>query len=261
MAYKRMNRRNKRRAYRKRSMPFSKRQTNVIKSLALKTTKQIAETKFLNVSVDEATCPIGSSAVITNNLNNSYVYNYMTVGTGRSQRVGHQINPIALKLKGWHKLNGVSNGASAREVALRVVLGYVDNDSLQTLEAGLGSFPLFWNGTASIYTNDYRDIMRSFNWKAFKPVYDKVFKVRPDYENSAGSANEVVPQGKDYAMININHKFGKKAELRYDAVNQDCWQKQNLVMLCFSRLMTDDTTLTTLAHEFCLEGGLYYTDI
>ena len=255
MPYRKIVRRRRKRAYGKKRMPFSKRQTNVIKSLALKTTKKIAETKFLNITVDEKLCPLGSSSVITNNLTNSYVYNYMSVGTGRSQRVGHQINPLGLKLRGWTKINGVSNSASSREVALRVVMGYVDNDSLQTLENSLASFPLMWNGTETILTGDYRDIMRSFSWKAFKPVYDKVIKVRPDYEVNSSTANDMVSYGKDYAMININHKFGKNCELRYDATNGDCWQKQNLVLLTFSRLMTDDTTLTSLSHEFCLEGG------
>lgn len=249
----------RKRNYRRGSkMPFSKRQTNVIKSLALKQTEKTRETKSITIQMDEVLVPIGGQGVIESSaLTNPYVLNYMQGGNMQARRVGNQIHPVSFNLKGWSKINGTSSSSSSREIALRVCLGYVDNDTLQTMETSLNSVPLFWTNNAVVPAGDYKDAIRPFSWKAFKPIYDRVHKVRPNYTQADGDSTSL---GKDYCMLNIRHKFSKTAELRLDSINNDCWQKQNLVMIVFSRLMNDDTAISTLAHEFCLEGNFYYTD-
>lgn len=250
--------RNKRRRYGKSKRSFSKRQVNVIKSLALKTTNKTRELKSLNLTVNEDIIPIGGQGIIQNAASNTYVYNYVSSGTGVGTRIGNKVTPVRLTLKGWHKINGLSTSSSSREIALRVCMGYVDNATLQELENSFTATPLFWSNKPTVYTADYRDALRNFNWKAFRPIYDKTFKVRPDYKQS--NTDTAVPQGKDYGMVNINHTFSKSNELTADTIATDCWQKNNLVMFCYSRLMNDDTALSTLVHEFCLEGNFQFYD-
>lgn len=254
---------NKKRKMYKKSNTFTKKQVNTIKTLALKSVNKTRELKFRNVQVDEYQVLLNSSGVVTTNLTNNYLFNYLSSGTASSQRTGTQVNPVSLHLRGWAKINGDTNDASFREIKSRVIMGYVDNDSLQDLESSLSSSLVFWNGEPEIPTGDYKDVIRKLNYKFINPIYDRTFTIAPNMYQQDGNNVPTTFIGsklKDYYNININKKFGKNSEIRWDSINNDCWQKQNLVMLVFNRLMNDDTVLTTIPLEFCLEGGFYFHD-
>lgn len=264
MAYKKRTMKPKKRAYRKSRMPFSKKQAKAIKSLALKTTNKTRELKNVNVNVNEYNVSLGGAAMIRNDLGNDYIYNYVAQGDGHYNRDGNQIQPIGLSLRGWTKINGSFTNASYREIALRVVAAYVSDDTLNELETGFNSTQVFWSNQSVIPTGDYRDILRKFNYSKIQPIYDRTFKVAPSpqFSDGASSVVQTTPAVgvKDYAMININHKFSKNSELTWSHQYGDCWQKKNLVLFAVSRLMNDDTDITTVTHEFCLEGNFYYHD-
>lgn len=249
--------------FRKRS-PFSKRQQSVVRSIALKAVNKTRELKQRNIAVDEYQTAFPGAGVITNNLTNSYVYNYIGEGDGYKQRVGNQIQPVSLRLKGWVKVNGNSNDAAYHECAVRIIAGFVDNDSLQDLESSLSTSRMFWNGNSTIPAGDYKDITRNLNWKFIRPIYDKKFTLAPAtnlIDSGNGTSTTTSPNGiRDYKLLNISHKFGKMAELTLDSEHADCWQKQNLVIISFARTLNDDISLTSNVLEYCLEGNFYFHD-
>lgn len=245
--------------------PFSKKQVNIIKHQALKVVNKTRELKNMHFTVDERTVSLGSQGIIRNNLGNSYVYNYIPQNDGQGGRIGNQINPISFRLSGWHKINTEFSNASYREVQLRVVLAYVDNDTLQTLESSLTAAPIMWSNQAIPMAGDYKDILRSFNWKMINPIMDKTFTVAPNPTFPSGDSGGLVntypaQKFKDYGIIKYNHRFNPKKELQWDNVNNDCWQKNNLVLFAISRLMNDDLDVQAAQHEFCLEGNFYFHD-
>lgn len=260
MAYKKTYR--KKRPMRKRSrMPFSKRQTNVIRSLAVKSVNKTRECKVLPVHVDEYQVAFaGQGAVRNNNSLNDYVYNLPTNrGTANNYMIGTQIQPLYLHLRGWCKFTGTTSVPSAAECAVRLIAGFVDDQTLAEIETGVNSTLLFYSNEARIATGDYRDIIRGLNWAKIQPVFDRVFKVAPN-PNDQNSTS--ISKLKDYFDINIKHKFSKSQELTLSQMNSnhDRWTKKNLVLLTFSRTMNDDAIITTLAHEFSLEGCFKYYD-
>lgn len=247
--------------YKKKTL--SKKTVNAIKSIARKTLEKTRELKSKVVTVDEYQLTLNSSGVMTTNQTNNYLFNYLSSGTGDSQRVGSQIQPVSLNMKGWLKINGTTTDANYREIKSRVIMGYVDNDSLQQLEASLSTSPVFWSNEAVIPTGDFRDIIRGLNWKFIRPIYDRTFTIAPNYQFNDGSpaqATFYTSKMKDYASINIKHKFGKNAEMRWDSINNDCFQKKNIVCLVFNRLMNDDVIVSTIPVEFNLEGNFNFYD-
>lgn len=239
---------------------FTKKQVNIIKSQALKVVNKTRELKNMHFTVDERTISLGSQGIIRNNLGNSYVYNYIPQNDGQGGRIGNQINPISFRLSGWHKINTEFANASYREVQLRVVLAYVDNDTLQQLETSFASAPIMWSNQAIPLSLDYKDVLRSFNWKMINPIFDKTYTVAPNPIYDSGSATYPAQKCKDYGIIKYNHRFNPKKELQWDNVENDCWQKNNMVLFAISRLMNDDVDVQSAQHEFCLEGNFYFHD-
>lgn len=217
--YKRRNRK-----YRK--YPFSKKQVSIIKAQALRVVNKTRELKNMHFTVDERTITIGGSGIIRNNLGNSYVYNYIPQNDGVGGRIGNQINPISFRISGWHKLGPQQSDSSYREVQLRVVLAYVDNNTLQALEQSFANTPILWSNQAVPIFNDYKDVLRSFNWKMINPIMDKTFTVAPStiFDPDAASLPAILANMvKDYGLIKFNHRFNTRKELQWDTEENDCW--------------------------------------
>lgn len=235
-----------------------------IKSMIRKYVDKTRELKIKNYIVDEDTIVFASQGVINNNSGNGgYTYNYVSQGDSNSERDGNQIQPVSVHMKGWAKLDSYSAESSYRESKLRLIWGFMDNDSLLKLQTSLSNSPIFWNGTGGVIpTNDFKDITRNLNYKFIKPVSDKTYNLAPNtiyYDSTGTSTYSTDSKMKDYFMINFKHKFGKSAELTWDNTN-NCWQKQNLVCIAFHRALNDDTQITSLNVEFCMEGSFYYFD-
>lgn len=265
---KRTFRRNKKapRRFRKSKMPFSKTQTRTIKALVNKSVNKTREMKNRPYVIDDEQITLGGSSVLecTNTQPNTYVLNFMPNGTTNQQRIGTQCTPQRFVMKGWAKILSSPDDnyfASQEQVYVRTVMGYVDNNTLQQMEASISNVPWFWNGTEQISTSTYKDIIRNLNYSVIRPVYDKTKSIAPTayMNNTSGAQEGLTPQMKDHFRISINHKFPKNMELTVDADEGDCWQRHNLVCLVFSRTMNDKSANGPNIHFF-LEGQLYYTD-
>lgn len=235
-----------------------------IKNMIRKYVNKTRELKAKNYIVDEDTIVFASQGVINNNSGNGgYTYNYVAQGDENYQRDGNQIQPVSVRMKGWAKLDAESNESSYRESKLRLIWGLMDNDSLLKLQTSLSGAPIFWNGTEGVIpTNDFKDITRNLNYKFIRPVSDKTYSLAPNtiyYDSNGTAVTTTDSKMKDYFMIDFKYKFGKQAELTWDKTN-NCWQKQNLVCIAFHRALNDDTQITSLNVEFCMEGSFYYFD-
>lgn len=232
-----------------------------IKNISLRTVNKTRELKCSNFSVDEYQMTIGGSGPIHSNMSNNRLMNYVARGDARNQRNGNQINPQRFTLKGWCKIQGYSNSSAYQELKVRVVVGYMDNNTIADLIASSSTVPYFWNGQPVIATGDYRDILRNLNYKAITPMYDRTYSIAPAPEYTFDSTQTTTQTKlKDYFNIYINKKLPSRKELTWDPIANDMWQEKNIVALAFIRTMNDDTVITTNVVEFNLEGNFYYHD-
>lgn len=251
----------RRRLARRGRYPLSKSQASAVKKLALNTVNKSRELKCVNFHVDEKQVTLPSSGAVTTNLSNNLMFNYVGVGQQQNQRIGKQVNPRRFVCRGWGKINGLANLSAYQELKVRLVFGYVDNDTLADISASSSIVPYFWNGKSVVAAGDFRDILRNLNYKIISPFYDRTFSIAPAPEFTFDS-NTVTSQTrlKDHFTFSINKVMPRSKEITWDSTSSDMWQEKNIVCLSFVRTMNDDTLVTTNVLEYCMEGNFFYHD-
>lgn len=218
------------------------------------------ELKRLDVQIDEKQLPIPGQGLITNNLSTSGIYNYMAQGTGNNQRVGSQIQPVGIDLKGWMRYTSATGSAMQADTKIRVIAGYVDDLTYLSAATTFSSVNWFWNGQGAIMTSDYRDITRGLNFHTITPLIDRTYTMSPGTVFNGSTQITYPGSFKNLKDLRIKLKFGEKELVKSQITTENCWQKRNLILLAFIRLASDDASVPATNMEFVMEGGFYYHD-
>ena len=249
----------KKRVYRKPKDSF--------KNKVLSIVNKNRELKRLFFTVDEDAMSVVGSQMLTFAFPNtgnptSTIPNRVLRGTGSYQRIGEELTPKYFNLRGIMKYQGTSFNSGYDEIMVRVVAGFVDGDNAP-LADGDSELQLS-NGTEVGLESNYTAIMRKFNWKKFRPFYDKTTKLQPanfvvtnPTANSTTGNNVQAPISR---FINISHNFGKNPK-NQQYTNQQNMNANNIQVLIISRTTNDDTLVTTNDLEISAEGQFAYYDV
>lgn len=261
MAYKKKMYVKGKRPYIKKRKPKNKMLMKQVANQVIKTINKTRETKRLDVQVDEKQITVPGQGLILNNLANDGIYNYMSVGTGASARIGDQIHPVGIDLKGWMRFTSAVNPAFLSDCKVRLICGYVDDITYASARSSMTSVNWFWNGQGTVYSNDYKDITRSLNYRVINPIMDRTYTMAPTTQYNGSTVQTFPSNFTNLKTLRIKHRFGKKMELQKSQLaTEACWQKNNLIILTFIRLASDDTYVSPTNLEFVMEGGFYYQD-
>ena len=248
----------KRRIRRKPKMNFKKRVLSIV--------NKNREMKRLFFTIDEDAMSVTGSQMLTfaypNTTNaNTTVANRVLRGSNSYQRNGEEITPKYFQLKGIMKYQGSSFNSGYDEIMVRVVAGFVDGDNAPLLD-GDSQLQLS-NGLEVGLSSDYTAIMRKFNWKKFRPFYDRTTKLQPSNfvvtnptANSTTGNNVGAPISR---FLNIKHYFGK--DCKNQTYNNSQYQQSgNIQVLVISRTTNDDVLVTTNDLEISAEGHFSFYD-
>ena len=167
-------------------------------------------------------------------------------GLENENRIGNVLQPIRFTLKGYGVVTQNTNAQFETNIShVRVVCGFRRQKSL--LNTSLGN--LMMNGGTEVpLQGNYEDIINSFNWKEFRPFYDKTYKIGvPAYTTN----NWQSAYPKNYFHYNIDHKFSPNEQLvsneESDGTTANLYNNKNIYVLFLCRQMSnagDDGTLT-----------------
>ena len=143
-----------------------------------------------------------------NNQYESYCLNATRQGLENENRIGNVIKPQRFTLKGYGVLATTFSGNTIQNTAhVRLVVGFRRQSSILTPANG----NLMLEGGVEVPLNfDYTDTQNGFNWKEFRPFYDKEFLIAPQTRDSNVPITN--PFIKNYFHFNIDHKFSPTAE-------------------------------------------------
>ena len=92
-------------------------------------------------------------------------------------RIGNSVQPISFNMRGYGVIgNNTTANANIYQTHCRLVVGFRRQN---TVLSPSNNNILIEAGKQCPLRNDYSDIMASFNWKEFRPFYDKIFKIAP----------------------------------------------------------------------------------
>jgi hypothetical protein len=163
-------------------------------------------------------------------------------GLENENRIGNIIQPVSFNLKGYGIIGtNTSDNANIYQSHVRVVCGFRRQSSLLTPSNG----NLMMEGGVTAPLNfDYRDIINGFNWKEFRPFYDKTFRIAPISQKADNFTN---PYTKNYFHFNIKHKFPMNEKLvsLEDDLGQttNLYNNKNIYVMFIVRQMNNDNDL------------------
>jgi len=269
MAYKR-KRSYKKKPYKKRSFKKRRKTSSSFKDKVIKIVNKGREKKRIWCEIDEATVDPYSGQVVANWTGangNSYVPNSIIQGDKSFNRTGKQLQPLFFKFDGLLKFSGEATNSIERETLVRVAFGFLGPqiDPMSFNPANLVSQELILkSGTVAVLQNNHTDLYADFNWKIFRPFYNRVFAMAPGIVTGSAYTTYWSPnQPKDYRRFKFIHNFGKNARsITYpsDTDNDYLANSKNIVMLVITRVMTDDTVVSTLDIEMTGFSQFCFTD-
>lgn len=169
-------------------------------------------------------------------------------GLESEMRIGNAIQPISFNMKGYGVIpNNISSGGidqNQYQSHVRLVVGFRRQNTTLTT----GNTKLMLEAGKMVPLSDtYADILRTFNWKEFRPFYDKVFKIAPMSTSSSAWTN---PYTKNYFHFNVNYKFptnGKNLETfeSSDGTNINIYNNRNIFAMILVRQMNNDNDSVT----------------
>ena len=182
-------------------------------------------------------------------------------------RDGNEITPKYWEWKGIVKYQGASKRSGLEEVTVKMVLGYVDGDNAPLSETD-NELQLS-NGTNAPITTDYQGMIRRWNWKKFKPVAERVFKLAPaGYTQSTDNAlsavgenlttgfNSDAPVSK---VVSFKHYFGKNPRnIVYPNSGNVRANDRNLQLLIMSRHTNSDGNEISTSRNIEVSGEGHY---
>ena len=254
---------------RQKRMPLSKRQAFAVKKLALSTVRKGQEIKrcFKKVNEEDVSPQLATHFLdsIQDMDTGSVGENFteLSVAGNVKQRWGTEVQPLALNIKGFIKINGTTDVQDRRETFVRLLL--VERNENTPAIASSDQLLLVGNETSAV-AGDVNDIFAPINWKYVKPVYDRTFKLCPALynDNDPMNATQRVNGTRDFATFKIRHYFGKNAKpmkWSYNAESGNAYaNSKNYQMLIMTRNMNDDTAITSNTLEVSCTSIFSYYD-
>lgn len=169
-------------------------------------------------------------------------------GLESEMRIGNAIQPISFNMKGYGVIpNNISSGGidqNQYQSHVRLVVGFRRQNTTLTT----GNTKLMIEAGKMVPLSDtYIDILNPFNWKEFRPFYDRTFKIAPMSTSSSAWTN---PYTKNYFHFNVNYKFprnGKNLETfeSSDGTNINLYNNRNIYAMFLVRQMNNDNESVT----------------
>ena len=165
-------------------------------------------------------------------------------GTESEMRIGNQLKPVSFSLKGYGFITDnwtVGNNVGV-QTHVRIVCGFRRQSSpLSTANGKL----LLLGGRESALTNGYQDILADFNWKEFRPFYDKTHVIAPPVPNNTNYQN---PFAKNYFHFDIKYQYAKQCKnlvaLESEAgLTTQLYNNGNIYVLFLARQMNNNGTI------------------
>ncbi len=175
------------------------------------------------------------STYVTSNLNLTHQ------GLENENRIGNVIKPKRFTMKGYAYVTSQKDNAEIVGydfTHVRMVVGFRRQAGvLSPSQSNL----MMQGGTEVGLQDDYRDIINGFNWKEFRPFYDKTMKVTPLKRNSDNFQQPFVP---NYFHFNIDYKFSPTADNLVSLEDENgstsnAYNNNNIYCLFLARQMND----------------------
>jgi len=246
---------NRRRRPRRKTAP--KMTASRVKSIALNAVNKTREIKRLWGKIDQTSdnnnvaVPTGTNVpgFVFSDGSNQYTTSCLNLthqGLENENRIGNVIQPVNFNLKGYGIIGtNTSNNTNIYQSHVRVVCGFRRQASLLTPSNGN---LMIEGGVTSPLTFDYKDILNGFNWKEFRPFFDKTYKIAP---SSVTSSNFTNPYTRNYFHFNIKHKFPMNDKLvsLEDDLGQttNLYNNKNIYVMFIVRQMNNDNDIVTNA--------------
>lgn len=238
-----------------------------VKSLIIKTVNKGREKKRLFAQIDEQQIdPYLSSTIMTfsslsTTLANSYCPLALVKGNNAEQRIGNTVQPVSFSFDGLLKFTGGTENQPFRTVITRVAFGFCNQDYDQDPSNLITSDIMLKSGTTSALQGDFNDLFLPFNWKKFRPVFDKKYYLTPSAYNNQTDHVYTNGTGKDWARVRMRYSFGKNAkQQRYVSNASAIPMDRALVCIIISRVMTDDTVAGLISIEVTGTSCFTFTD-
>ena len=165
-------------------------------------------------------------------------------GIENEMRIGNQINPLRFTYKGYGYINiNTSDNTTVGQTHVRLAVGFRRQaDTLNTAISNL----MMEGGRSVDLTGTYQDILNPFNWKEFRPFYDKTFEIAPA---SSLVNNYTNPFLKNYFHFNVDYKFPPNSTLTSveseSGSVDELYNQNNIYVLFIARQMENGGAATT----------------
>lgn len=227
-----------------------------VRSIALKAVEKTREIKrlwgkiVLTASNNLVQVPTGTNVpqFIFSDGTNSYsttCLNKTIQGLENENRLGNVIQPKRFTLKGYGVIgNTTSSNTAIYETHVRLVVGFRRQSSILTPSNGN---LMLEGGVTSPLNFDYTDILNGFNWKEFRPFYDKTYKICPMTRDA--NIQITNPFTKNYFQFNVSHKFGSNEQLvsleDISGATDELYNNKNIYAIFIARQMNNDNDVVT----------------
>lgn len=260
----------KKRVFRKRpksKLPLTKRQALATSRMISKMVNKTRETKKLYLTIDEENLAPTGTSLMTFNFpaasSSDIIANKTNRGDFSYQRNGDMIQPLNFNWKGVIKYQGFSVQSGYAETSVRIVFGFIDGDEAAAPITTADTDWMMVNGNNSAILSDFQAIYQNFNWRKFRPFYDKTIKLQPatqqTFDNTAPitTAFSSAPLSR---FISVNHNFGKNHKMLQAYNGSSIYNKKNIVALVIARPTNDDVLVSTNSLEISGTGMFLFKD-
>jgi len=244
--YKPRNNR-RRRNYRRSKTSFAKKVVQISKATALKE----AETKRVYYTLNK----IPFNSLESDNCHFTLLSQISQAGPGEAswenRRIGNSVQPCWLK--GFLYLNNTHHGNydATKNYAVRVLV-LKDKENVISTTTNPTAFKFFrTEGQATPCTGTLLDTIRPIDWRGFKPMFDKTYKI---YQSTSYSGNGSPPNVKVPISIDLT-----KCNFDFNRADNEL-VKENIAMYVMVRSF-DGNSHSTLAFTLTSELTLSFKDL
>lgn len=181
-------------------------------------------------------------------------------GLENENRVGNVVKPVRFTYKGYCYIeDNTLDNTSIGQTHIRVVAGFRRQSSV--LNDAIGNLQMNGGKSVPLPTN-YSAILNSFNWKEFRPFYDKTFQVAPSSQLSSNFTNPLL---KNYFHFNIDHKFSATVDnlvSQEDSLGStdELYNQNNIYVIFIARQMQNGGAATVQDARVWATSLFQFTD-
>lgn len=183
-------------------------------------------------------------------------------GLETENRIGASVKPLRFTCKGYGMIDPAVSGSNTNtlQTHVRVVFGF----RRQSAPLNILQYNLQLEGGKQVaLSGTYRDVIRPFNWKEFRPFYDKTFTINPTTYIGKNFTNPFV---KDHFHFNVDYKYSLNHDFLtafedVEAADVASYNNNNVYCLFIARQMNNDNLdLLTQPCSIFAESCFSFTD-